>query len=261
MARNSEQDGVATDLARQAADKARMAAGWLADRDPGSLLDEVRSFARKKPGTYLALALGAGVLAGRLTRGLGAPAENSDQPERTSATTGSSQVGSEHHALGGGLPTVDPYGYDPIPDPVLPATPAGSGNGGSGTFGGPRGDRSLGDLISEVTEDLSTLMRQELELAKAELQQSATRAGKGAGMLGGAAVAGYFVLLFASIAIWWAIGAGTGLGWSALIVAVIWGIIAAVLAATGRASLRSVRGLSKTADTVKRIPDALKGNE
>jgi hypothetical protein len=126
---------------------------------------------------------------------------------------------------------------------------------------GPAGDRSLGDLIGEVTEDLSTLMRQELELAKAELQQSATRAGKGAGMLGGAAVAGYFVLLFASIALWWAIGAGTGLGWSAVIVAVIWGIIAAVLAAAGRRSLRSVRGLPKTADTVKKIPDALKGNE
>ena len=47
------------------------------------------------------------------------------------------------------------------------------------------GDRSLGDLISEVTTDLSTLMRQELELAKAEVQQSASRAGKGAGMLGG----------------------------------------------------------------------------
>lgn len=123
------------------------------------------------------------------------------------------------------------------------------------------GDRSLGDLISEVTEDLSTLMRQELELAKAELQQSAARAGKGAGMLGGAAVAGYFVLLFASIALWWAIGAATGLGWSAVIVAVIWGITGAVLAAAGRKSLRSVRGLPKTADTVKRIPDALKGNE
>ncbi len=126
---------------------------------------------------------------------------------------------------------------------------------------GPAGDRSLGDLIGEVTEDLSTLVRQELELAKAELQQSATRAGKGAGMLGGAAVAGYFVLLFASIALWWAIGAATGLGWSAVIVAVIWGITAAVLAAAGRKSLRSVRGLPKTADTVKKIPDALKGNE
>ena len=123
------------------------------------------------------------------------------------------------------------------------------------------GERSLGDLISEVTTDLSTLMRQELELAKAELQQSASRAGKGAGMLGGAAIAGYFVLLFASIALWWAIGAATGLGWSALIVAVVWGIIAAVLAITGRNSLKSVRGIPRTADTVKKIPDALKGND
>jgi uncharacterized membrane protein YqjE len=123
------------------------------------------------------------------------------------------------------------------------------------------GDRSLGDLISEVTQDLSTLMRQELELAKAELQQSASRAGKGAGMLGGAAVAGYFVLLFLSVALWWAIGSATGLGWSALIVAVIWAIVAAVLATVGRNSLKSVRGIPKTADTVKKIPDALKGNE
>ena len=123
------------------------------------------------------------------------------------------------------------------------------------------GDRSLGELISEVTADLSTLMRQELELAKAELQQSASRAGKGAGMLGGAAVAGYFVLLFVSIALWWAIGSATGLGWSAVIVAVIWAIIAAVLSTVGRNSLKSVRGIPKTADTVKKIPDALKGNE
>jgi hypothetical protein len=122
-------------------------------------------------------------------------------------------------------------------------------------------DRSLGELISEVTGDLSTLMRQELELAKAELQQSASRAGKGAGMLGGAAVAGYFVLLFASLALWWAIGAATGLGWSALIVAIIWGVIAAVLTVVGRTSLRSVRGIPKTTGTVKKIPDALKGNE
>ena len=125
----------------------------------------------------------------------------------------------------------------------------------------PVGDRSLGELISEVTADLSTLMRQELELAKAELQQSAARAGKGAGMLGGAGVAGYFVLLFLSVALWWAIGSATGLGWSAVIVAVIWGIIAAVLYAAGRNSLKSVRGIPKTADTVKKIPDALKGNE
>jgi len=123
------------------------------------------------------------------------------------------------------------------------------------------GDRSLGELISEVTTDLSTLMRQELELAKAELQQTAARAGKGAGMLGGAAVAGYFVLLFVSVALWWAIGSATGLGWSAVIVAVIWALIGAVLYAAGRKSLKTVRGLPRTTDTVKKIPDALKGND
>jgi uncharacterized membrane protein YqjE len=137
------------------------------------------------------------------------------------------------------------------------STPADTGS----PAGQSVGDRSLGDLISEVTTDLSTLMRQELELAKAEVQQSAARAGKGAGMLGGAAVAGYFVLLFLSIALWWAIGSATGLGWSALIVAVLWGIIGAVLYTMGRSSLKSVRGIPKTADTVKKIPDALKGNE
>ncbi len=123
------------------------------------------------------------------------------------------------------------------------------------------GDRSLGELISEVTGDLSTLMRQELELAKAELQQSAGRAGKGAGMLGGAGLAGYFVLLFASIALWWAIGTGTGLGWAAVIVAALWAVVGAILFFVGRNSLRSVRGIPRTADTVKKIPDALKGNE
>ena len=123
------------------------------------------------------------------------------------------------------------------------------------------GDRSLGELISGITADLSMLIREELDLAKAELQQSAERAGKGAGLLGGAAVAGYFVLLFVSLALWWAIGSATGLGWSAVIVAAIWAVIAAVLTTASRGSLRQVRGLPRTADTVKRIPDALKGNE
>jgi hypothetical protein len=70
MVQNSTQRGLATDLADQAAGKARDVADWLGHRDPGMLLAEVRSFARRKPGTYLALALGAGVLAGRLTRGV-----------------------------------------------------------------------------------------------------------------------------------------------------------------------------------------------
>jgi len=149
MARNSEQDGVATDLARQAADKARQTAGWLADRDPGSLLNEVRSFARKKPGTYLAIALGAGVLAGRLTRGLTAPAEDTT-PARApspSAATPSGQVGAGRHAIPGGM-TSGATGFDPDPatgllppppftDPTSPA--AAPTNAGIGALGEERG--------------------------------------------------------------------------------------------------------------------------
>ena len=120
---------------------------------------------------------------------------------------------------------------------------------------------SLGDLIGEVTKDLSTLMRQEVELAKAELTQSAQRAGRGAGMFGGAGFAVYMVLLFLTIALWWAIGSGTGLGWSALIVAAIWGVIGVVLFVLGRKELKAIRGLSRTSDSLKKIPDALKGNE
>ena len=76
MASASEQPGVATDLVRQAAERSSAVASWLDARDPGSLLTEVKSFARQRPGTFLMLAAGAGILAGRLSRGLsaGAPA-------------------------------------------------------------------------------------------------------------------------------------------------------------------------------------------
>ncbi len=117
---------------------------------------------------------------------------------------------------------------------------------------------SLGDLLGDVTRDMSTLMRQEVELAKVELKQTATRAGKGSGMLAGAGVAGHFVLLFLSLALWWALGNVMGLGWSAVVVAVIWGIVAAVLAAMGRKELNAIKGMPQTAETLQEIPPTLK---
>lgn len=117
---------------------------------------------------------------------------------------------------------------------------------------------SLGDLLGEVTRDMSTLMRQEVELAKVELKQSAARAGKGSGMLAGAGVAGHFVLLFLSLALWWALGNVMGLGWSAVVLAAIWGIVAAVLAARGRKELNAIKGLPQTAATLQEIPPTLK---
>ncbi|MET4134950.1 phage holin family protein [Pseudarthrobacter sp. PvP090] len=117
---------------------------------------------------------------------------------------------------------------------------------------------SLGDLLGEVTRDMSTLMRQEVELAKVELKQSATRAGKGAGMLAGAGVAGHFVLLFLSLALWWALGNVLGLGWSGVVVAIIWGIVAAILAAKGRKELNAIKGMPQTGETLQEIPPTLK---
>lgn len=121
---------------------------------------------------------------------------------------------------------------------------------------------SLGDLITEVTKDFSTLMRQELELAKAEAAESAKKAGKGAGLFGGAGYAGIMVVLFLSLALMWALGyLFDNQAWGALVVAVIWAIIAAVLFVIGRKELKQVRGIPKTVDSVKRIPETLKPNE
>ena len=121
--------------------------------------------------------------------------------------------------------------------------------------------RSLGQVLGDVSSDLSTLVRQELALAKAEVSQSATNAGKGVGMFAGAAVAGLLLLVFLSLSIMWGLGQFIGNQWSALIVAVIWLIVAVVLALVGKKELARVKGLPQTADTVGKIPNALKGQE
>ena len=120
---------------------------------------------------------------------------------------------------------------------------------------------SLGQLLGEVSRDLSTLFRQEVELAKAELSQSARKAGKGAGMLGGAGVAGLMTLLFLSLALMWGLGLLIGNTWSSIIVAVIWGIVAGVLALRGKKEIEEIQGAPKTAETLKKVPDAFKTSE
>jgi hypothetical protein len=85
MSRHSEQPGVATDLARQGASRSHDVASWLETREPGNLLEELRTFARRRPGTFLLAAAGAGLLAGRLTRGV-KDATNNDEPTHPSAS-------------------------------------------------------------------------------------------------------------------------------------------------------------------------------
>ena len=116
---------------------------------------------------------------------------------------------------------------------------------------------SLGELLGEVSKDLSLLVRQEIALAKAEATQTGKRLGTGVGMFAGAALAGFFVLLFLSIALWWAVGDETGRGWSALIVVLVWAVVAGVLVVVGRTHVAAAKGLPQTTDTLARVPDAL----
>lgn len=125
-----------------------------------------------------------------------------------------------------------------VPGQTRAANPGVSGS--TETFVGedaPRGSgdgRSLGEIVSDVTGDLSRLFQQEVELAKTELKQELTKVGKGAGLFGGAGVAGLLFLNFASFALVWLLDNWLPLEASAGIVALLWGLVAAVLALTGK---------------------------
>ena len=123
------------------------------------------------------------------------------------------------------------------------------------------GGTSVGELIGEVTKDLSVLMRQELELAKAELKVEAKKAGQGAGAFGAAGFAGYMVLMFLSFALWWGLENVMDAGLAALIVAVIWAVIGAVAFVMGRKKFAQVNPKpERTVETLQQVPDALKPN-
>ena len=111
---------------------------------------------------------------------------------------------------------------------------------------------STGQLVSGIVSDISTLFRQEIALAKAEMRQEAARAGKGAGMLGGAGIAGLFALLFVLVAVMFAFGTVMSLGWAALIVGALLTALAGTLALLGRRTMRKVHPTpSQTMETIR----------
>lgn len=120
---------------------------------------------------------------------------------------------------------------------------------------------SLGDLLGEVTRDVSTLMRQEVALAKAELKESATRSAKGGGLMGGAGYGAAMAVFFLSVALWWWLGTLMGGGWAGVVVAAVWAAVAGVLFALGRRQFAEVKGVPQTVETLKEIPETLKRNE
>lgn len=165
--------------------------------------------------------------------------------------------------------------------PYYGATPSGAASQGyadpthdyagdhSGSMGTPMTDAgnpdvegvSVGQLIGEVSKDLSTLMRQELELAKVEMKTEAKKASAGAGLFGAAGFSGYMVLMFLSFALWWALENFMDAGLAALIVAILWGIVAAITYVMGKKKFQQVNPKpERTVDTLQQVPGALKPN-
>jgi uncharacterized membrane protein YqjE len=120
------------------------------------------------------------------------------------------------------------------------------------TTSGAEQTRSLGDIVGDIASDMSTLVKQELDLAKTEIKQEVSKVGKGAGLFGGAGLAGFFTLFFLSLALTYLLDNWMPVELAALIVALLWGIAAAVLAARGRKEIKEANPqLPTTQQTLK----------
>jgi hypothetical protein len=121
-------------------------------------------------------------------------------------------------------------------------------------------DVSVGELIEDLTRDLSTLVRQELQLAKAEVKQEAVKTGRAVSKLGAAGFAGYMASLFLSLAVAVALAHVIDLTWAMLIVAAIWAIAGMLLYSTGRRQLREVNPKpERTVETLREVPATMRG--
>ncbi len=114
-----------------------------------------------------------------------------------------------------------------------------------------RPEASLGELFSEMTSEFSTLFRQEIELAKTEAKEEATKAGKGAAFLVVGAVAAVLGLAFLSAGLAWLLDNIMGSALAFAIVGALWAIAAAVAVKIGRQRLGEIRTLPETTRSIK----------
>jgi len=113
-------------------------------------------------------------------------------------------------------------------------------------------DRSLSELLSDVTGEIATLFRQEVELARVETSEQVSRAAKAGAMLGAAAVVGFLTLILLAFAAAWGLTEVVPEGVAFLIVGVVFGLVAAVLASAGKKKIASIRPVpDQTVQTLK----------
>jgi uncharacterized membrane protein YqjE len=113
-------------------------------------------------------------------------------------------------------------------------------------------ERGIGELVKDLASQTSTLVRQEIKLAQAEMTQQGKTAGRGAGLMAAAAVAALLMLGTLTALLVVALDSALPLWAAALIVTVLWGIVAAVLAQAGRKALKAATPPApQTVETVK----------
>jgi uncharacterized membrane protein YqjE len=118
--------------------------------------------------------------------------------------------------------------------------------------GGDLREESIGDLLKRLSQDTSTLVKQEMALARAELTEQGKRAGKGAGMLGGAGVAGLLTLGALTATVIGVLDTAMAFWLASLIVTVVWAAVAGVLALQGRNEIKEATPPApQTVETVK----------
>ena len=141
--------------------------------------------------------------------------------------------------------------------------PASRQSQGSGLQTEPKqADKSLGELIAEMTGEVSELMRKEVQLAKVEIKEEVGRAGKAGGMLGAGAVAGYFALLFVSLALAWLLDQVMPVALAFFLVGALYGIAAAILIAQGRERMQHVDPVPRqTVETLKEDAEWVKAQK
>ena len=123
-------------------------------------------------------------------------------------------------------------------------------------------DKSLGELFGEMTSEVSALMRKEVELAKVEIKEEVGRAGKAGGMLGAGAGAGYFALLFVSLALAWLLDQAMPIALAFFLVGALYGIAAAVLITRGREQMKNVDPVPRqTVETLKEDAEWVKAQK
>jgi uncharacterized membrane protein YqjE len=98
--------------------------------------------------------------------------------------------------------------------------------------------RSVGEIVGDITQDLTTLVRQEIDLATSEMKQEVAKVGKGVGMFGGAGAFGYLALIFLGLTLTWLLDNWMPLELAALVVTLVWAAVAGALALKGRQQIK-----------------------